>query len=369
MKILIAADIFPPESGGPATYVVQFANEMKKRGHEIQIISLNPFSDESKVDCPLFKVRESSKIGKYFQYISLLFKHAKETEIIYAMGPVNAGLPAFLVSALRNKKLAVKVVGDYAWEQGIQRFGVKELVDEFQTKKYGTQVEVLRWVQRLVVQKAQVVITPSIYLKNMVVGWGAENVSVVTNAVSFQKAESIAKPSNERWIVSVGRLVPWKGFSVLIEVIKELKSEFPQLRLKIIGEGPEKDKLKAQMQNESSYMELLGNLSRENTFGAIASSDIFILNSAYEGMSHVLLEALYLKRNILASKSGGNSEVIQHEKNGLLFEYNNKEEIKEKMRMVLKGEWKAEFSENITHTYSIQKMIESTQELLQTLCS
>ena len=45
MKILIAADIFPPQSGGPATYVVALANELAKKGDIVKIVSLNPESD------------------------------------------------------------------------------------------------------------------------------------------------------------------------------------------------------------------------------------------------------------------------------------------------------------------------------------
>lgn len=369
MKILIAADIFPPEGGGPATYVVQFANAMKERGHEIKIVSLNPNSDEAKVSCPLFKVSSTSKIQRYFEYISFLFRYAKDADVIFAMGPVNAGLPAFLVSSLRNKKFVVKVVGDYAWEQGTQRFGVNEMIDEFQNKKYGRNVEMLRWVQRLVVQKAQTVLVPSQYLKKMVQSWGADSVSVVANAVPFSTATPFAKPVDEQWIISVGRLVPWKGFSVLIEAVQELKDEFPKLKLKIIGDGPERKNIEKQVTSSSQNIELLGNLSHEKTLSLVATADIFILNSAYEGMSHVILEALYLKRTILASKIGANKEVITDRENGLLFEYNNKEEIKEKIRMVLRGEWKTQISPDLVEKYSIENMIKNTEIVLKNVCS
>ena len=134
MRILIAADIFPPQPGGPATYVVTLANELTKIGDDVKVVSLNPKADDNAVMCKAFHTAYKSKILRYLSYFFLLLKHSKGADLIYAMGPVNAGFSALLVSKLRHKKLAVKVVGDYAWEQGVQRFGVKESIDEFQTK-------------------------------------------------------------------------------------------------------------------------------------------------------------------------------------------------------------------------------------------
>lgn len=185
MKLLLAADIFPPESGGPATYVVNLANSFLKE--EVCIVSLNPSSDESLVNCPLYRVTSPSKLRRYVEYFWLLWKQSKNVEVVYAMGPVNAGLPAFLVSFFRRKKFFVKVVGDYAWEQGTQRFGVKENIDDFQTKRYGFRVEMLRAVERFVTRHAHGVIVPSFYLKKIVSGWGVQEkkIHTVYNSVNF----------------------------------------------------------------------------------------------------------------------------------------------------------------------------------------
>ncbi len=58
------------------------------------------------------------------------------------------------------------------------------------------------------------------------------------------------------------------------------------------------------------------------------ASDIFVLNSGYEGLSHVLIEALNYGLPIIASDKGGNKEVIKENFNGLLVKYNDKEEWK-----------------------------------------
>ena len=63
---------------------------------------------------------------------------------MYALDPVSVGLPASLAALVLGKKFILRVAGDYAWEQGRQRFGVTDELDEFQLKKYGWRVERLR---------------------------------------------------------------------------------------------------------------------------------------------------------------------------------------------------------------------------------
>lgn len=100
MRLLIAADIFPPESGGPATYAVTLANELWKQGVAVKIVSLNPNSYQSKVQCAVYKVKSHHKFLRYFEYLFLLLKQVTTSDVVYAMGPVNAGLPALVAARL-----------------------------------------------------------------------------------------------------------------------------------------------------------------------------------------------------------------------------------------------------------------------------
>lgn len=365
MRILIAADIFPPQSGGPATYSVLLANELTKLGDIVQIVSLNPDSDKKAVNCEVFPVFDKGKILRYFHYCWLLCGHAKNVDVVYAMGPVNAGLLALTIAKWHKKKLAVKVVGDYAWEQGVQRFGVKELMDEFQPKEnYAWQVKTLRWIERLVTQKSNAVIVPSKYLKKIVSGWGVkdENIKVVYNEVAYVTATPI-KHDGEKWLVSVARLTPWKGMSALIEIMPDLIKQMPNLKLKIIGSGPEMENLRKKIiENKvENEVQLTGGLPHDQTLSYIASADLFVLNSGYEGLSHVIIEAMNQGVPVIASNAGGNSELVSE--NGL-FEYNNKEQIKEKILATINiGK-----SKSMPHTFGgFDEMIKKTRDTLSSI--
>ncbi len=343
MKILLAAYIFPPQSGGPATYVVALANALEKAGDNVTVVSLNPKSGKNHVACDMYHVTASSKVFKYLQYFWLLFKHSKSVDVIYAMGPVNAGLPTCIVSWLRRKKFVVKVVGDYSWEQypgkiqdtnsKIQKF---VSVDEFQDMKVGDKIGWLKMIERKVVRRADKVIVPSEYLKGIVEGWGAKsgNVEVVYNAVGFKSVEPMKKIAGEQWLVSVARLLPWKGMDTLIKIMPKLLKTYPNLKLKIVGDGEIISDFRFQISELAleDSVELTGTLPHDQALSYIAAADVFVLNSGYEGLSHVILEALHCGIPVLASDAGGNAEVVEREN---LFEYNNGAEIQRKVSKIL----------------------------------
>lgn len=380
MRVLIAADIFPPVGGGPAIYAAGFSNALIENGDEVAVISLTQNSDTKATKARVISVKQTNKLLKYLEYLGLLFRHAQKADIIYAMGPVNAGLPGFLAAKLFGKKFVVKIVGDYAWEQGYQRFGVAEMIDEFQTKKYSGAVRRLQIVQKFIARNADLVIVPSEYLKKIVVGWNvlADKIRVVYNAVEFTKvSEPVTKNPNETWILTGPRLVPWKGMKALISVLKKISVDFPAVRLKIFGDGPERHNYEAFAKTLGVFdkVEFLGFIPNSEVLGYMQNSDVFILNSGYEGLSHVLIEALQANCKVLASNVGGNPEIIIPGQTGDLFRYNDEIEIECKLREILDGKKMVylpkdeKVQKHFFQNFEFTTMVNKTRELLQELCA
>lgn len=351
MRVLIVTGLFPPDIGGPATYSKILAEELPKHGVAVEVLSFG-------------SVRQMLKFIRHLVYFFKVLRLGRKADVIFAQDPISVGLPSMLAAKILHKKFILKIVGDYAWEQGVQRFGVKELLDIFLLKKnYPWQVRLLRWFEKLVAEKADKIITPSEYLKSVIVKWGidAKKIFVVYNAVDFKPVDPI-KHNDERWIVSVGRLVPWKGFDTLIEIMPDLLKETSGFKLKVVGGGPELKSLKLKVESKKleSAVELLGDLPHEKTLAYIASADVFILNSGYEGFSHVLVEAHNQGVPVLASRAGGNDEMVAGD---ALFEYNNKDEIKEKvLRYSLMGR-----GESKPHRF-LGNMVDDTMKILEQVC-
>ncbi len=119
---------------------------------------------------------------------------------------------------------------------------------------------------------------------------------------------------------AVGRLVPVKGYDVLISAVQKIASEVPQLVCLIVGEGECKEELSEQIRAAGleKRVRLLGYYARQEAMSILKSSDIFAMPSRYEGTPIALLEAAALARPILASCTGGIPELVMDEEHASL---------------------------------------------------
>lgn len=358
-KILIATGIFPPDIGGPATYSKLLADKLPERGASVEIASFG-------------EVRHLPKLVRHTVYFFKLLLRARGCDIVYAQDPVSVGLPACLTARIMGKPFYLKIVGDYAWEQGVQRFGVADLLDEFSIRnKYSFPVRVMKQIQTRVAHHATKIIVPSKYLKRIVINWGitGDKISVIYNA--FEPLETLSTRDelhttlgfSGKVIISVGRLVPWKGFEGLITVFTELYKNDPSLSLVIIGDGPDRQKLEQQVQNLGLNDKVIftGRLVQHKMLEYIKASDVFVLNTSYEGFSHQLIEVLAIGTPCITTSVGGNVEIIRDRENGLLFPYNDLPKLKKSIEMILSDkELSAKITiagQNTVLSYSSERMI------------
>jgi len=340
MKIIIASGIYPPDIGGPATYSRLIAHEFIKRNINVSLICYSDKEDESSDREEKFKIirviRKKFFLFRYLSYFFNLYKLARDCDVIYAQGPLGAGLPALIISRILQKKFVIKIVGDYAWEQGVNQFGIKDVIEAFQNKKYDQKTELIRKIQKFVVKSADRAITPSEFLKKIVKGWGVreQKINVIYNAgpeVSF--IEKIEKKSNLEGdvLISSARLEPWKGMTTLVEIMPDLLKKNPKFKLVIVGRGPEGEKIKTLIKNLHLEKEvgLIDKVPHEELMAYFKASKIFILNTGYEGLPHIVLEAMACNLPVITTNVCGNPEVVENGYNGLLVEYNNKAQLKE----------------------------------------
>jgi glycosyltransferase involved in cell wall biosynthesis len=122
--------------------------------------------------------------------------------------------------------------------------------------------------------------------------------------------------------VFVGRLAPEKGLTFLIRGWTSVRKAFPEARLILVGEGPERPVLEA----EAGALDLRVGPNQAIEFrGAVAdvtaalrNADLFVLPSLEEGMSIALLEAMALGIPLVASSIPGNRRLVSDFKHGRL---------------------------------------------------
>lgn len=380
-KLLITTGIFPPDIGGPASFGLTLARKLAEE-KKITVVTYSPLfkSKEDKKE-PFKIIRVWKKIPWFFRHINYFLKvfilAAKDDQIL-VLNVLNGGIPALVAKSLFKKKYVIKVVGDRAWEAAINKRKTFLLIDDFQkSNKKGWMGVMAKW-QTLVCKKAETVVVPSQYLARMVKDWGVpeEKIKVIYNGVDFI-ARTMGREEARRAIgiagnilLSIGRLVPWKGFRMLIKVMPQLLKVNHFFRLVIVGDGPEYKILQSMIKNLGldKKVFLIGRKSQEELLAYLAAAEIFILNTGYEGFSHQILEVMAAGVPVVTTGVGGNREVIQQGKNGFMVKYNDEFNLVEAIKTVWQTpELQRRFTEEGKKTaeyFSVEKMINETAKIL-----
>lgn len=122
------------------------------------------------------------------------------------------------------------------------------------------------------------------------------------------------------WIVNIGRLAPEKNFDLFLDIAIEVKKHCPiPVQFLIIGTGSLLQSLQERTQQLNLTESVFFTGFVDNIPLILAAIDIFVMTSNTEGTSMALLEALYAGLPIVATEVGGNSDILHHGFNGLLF--------------------------------------------------
>ena len=211
----------------------------------------------------------------------------------------------------------------------------------------------------------------------MVENWGVPEKQIVVihsvvESIPFQgDREDFRKilKFDGKMVVSAGRLVAWKGFETLIELVPKLILKYPSFKLVIVGDGPllEKFDRMTEKGDLQTHVVLTGSLDRNVLFKYIRMADVFVLNTNYEGFSHQLLEVMNIGIPVITTSVGGNPELVRDGENGLLVKFDNKEELYSSICRVLDDENLSQRlvrnAKDSLRAYSAERML---QQLLKT---
>ena len=325
MKILITVGIFPPDIGGPASFVPKIAKLLQENGFEVTIICL---SNEKIVDNESYKIirilRNQNLMIRWIKTIFKMISNGRNADTIFVNG---LPMEAYIANLFLRKKLIRKIVGDWAWERGRNKGIINDSFDEFQKNKHNLHLEIAKFSRGWTATKADLVITPSVHLKNVVKNWGVSenNLKVIYNGTKIQS--KITKKENEvLHFITVGRLAPWKNIDKIIQAMAILNEKGFNFIFNIVGSGPLNKNLKIlvkelKLENKIFF---LGQKNTEELNKIYLDSDIYIQASGYEGLPHVILEAINFNLSIISTPIGGTNEILLDGKNGWILKLKDK---------------------------------------------
>lgn len=148
--------------------------------------------------------------------------------------------------------------------------------------------------------------------------------TIIENGVDTKRFfPDAAKRPEQEFIITPGasRVTERKGLNYLIEAVSLLAPKYPELRLKIMGDGNARESLETLVRERglTQQVTFLGRIPREETAVYYQEASLFVMPSLNEGMSNAMLEALASGLPIISTPTGGAVELIEEGKNGVII--------------------------------------------------
>lgn len=346
MKILFLNYEYPPLGGGAANATAYLLEEYARMPDmEIHLITSSVDSAIHHLDIggrvfvhriPIGKSERTlhyqslgdlwcSLWSAYFFSRKILKQHG-DFELVHAFFSVPGGLQAFALRRTFHLPYIVSLRGadvpGYSERFSFLYFFIKPLI-------------------RMIWSQAARVIANSQGLRELALRTNPrERIDVIPNGIDTK--HFFPEPKNRppgKWIITSGasRVTRRKGLEYLIRAVALLKDAHPHIVLKILGDGNDKARLEKLVEEWKlqKHVEFLGRIPREKTAPYYQEASVFVLPSQNEGMSNAMLEALASGLPIIATATGGSTELVKEGENGFLVHMRSPEDIAEKLRMFL----------------------------------
>lgn len=354
MRVLIAASIYPPDAGGPATHAKAQLEGFPKLGVETELVALAHY-------------RKWPPFVRHYLYLVKLLSLGWKCDVIYAHDAWGTGFPALIASTVLNKKLIVRVGGDVAWERAGEKKSVS-LRDWYEAGEY--KKNTMYRLSRVVLQSANKIVVTSRILVDLYsehYGISRDKIKLIINPTP--KVEMNNLPT-DRTIIFASRLVAYKNLDLLLQAMAPIFHNQKDLKLTILGDGPERGQLEkiADNLNIRESVEFVGHVSQEEVLRRTEKCLFTIAPALTEFNPNYVLQGIGMGKPFLVSWENGLPFDIPE---NLQFNPRSIEDIRDKATNLLTegGYKKAEefvggLSFNMSWDANLRENLEVIQEVL-----
>lgn len=382
INLIFFAMRFPPEHVGTARYAASLAEGLAKRGVQVTVIA-PAYARHHPEDGSLgYQVRRIP--GGHHSFVPLRYPFARAAlrqaldelhpDVLWAtngmatrvVGTLIGELNVPVIGSVHGTDIATRLPGrsPRTWLESIPQRRFYDHSDRLLANS--------RFTYDLALQKG---IDPD---KLQVVYLGVE-MSRDMESARLRARKNHPELAGRRIVLTVARLVEQKGHKILIEALDRVLATRPDVLHIIVGDGPEKDALAAQIQRlgRKDSILLVGFQSQDVIEDYYALAQIFALtshttHSRVEGLGFVFLEAAARGLPVVGTRHGGIPEVILDGKTGFLVDPGRPQEIAQRIgRLFDDGALCQTLGDNArSHTerrFSMERMLDESKEILTEL--
>ena len=270
--------------GGVKSHILSLSKYLRKEGHEVKVIAPRINSDLVQDDhVYLFGSNRSINLG------------GTKIDINIATGKQWKELKSFL-----NKEKFDVIHYHTIWNP-LLPFQVRWLSKSFQVATFHDTPKnkfIGRWIvpliARIVFKFLDIVISVSSSQAKLISRFSSKNVHIIPNGIDLDLPNLQRRKNQPLNLLFLGRLEPRKGVIHALKLFSTLKKEYPELVLKIAGEGDERILVEEFIStNQLKDVQLLGAVSEEEKYQLLTNADLYLGTALYgESFGIVLLEAM-----------------------------------------------------------------------------
>jgi len=312
------------KQGGIETFYWEVSKELQNRGYEVEIISgKGNFVKYHEIPIKQFSFTSRDKIldlgnrfkkwGERISFFKNSYPYLKTQKYDYFL--IHKPMDFFTTYFMKKLNPNLKVIFISGGEDfyGFDKFFSKYVNYMFAVSKNNKKIIENR------------------YKRKVKILYNGVNIKLFRiDKTSRDKLRKKFHLENKKVLISIGRIVGWKGFQLVIKALKDLKDFY----YVVIGEGEYLQTLKnlAKELNVENRVLFLGNIDNKVLYKYLNIGDIFVQPSiGHEAFGITIIEAMACGLPVIASKNGGIVDIIKDGENGYLFEINNIDELKQKI--------------------------------------
>ncbi len=350
--------------GGSESVCVTLANSFVDNGWQVNLVVLNINNEvflnylSKKVNLVILNIKHARYAP--FSLLMYIFKNKAKTFLVF-----NYELTVIIVILKNLFNLKIKVISRNSNTLSIklkkfkdQKFWSKYFVlnlikfffkraDHIINQCKGMQDDLLKLYPHLN-KKSSVILNP-----------------ITTNIENYHNNCDFKKVHKKNYILCIGRLEKQKAFHFAIDAFASIKNKFPDLRLKIVGQGSLEKELKQKVidLNIQNWVDFEG--FQKNIVPYFLYAKGTILTSIYEGYPNVLIESIALNTPVVSFNCpSGPSEIIKDGINGYLVKYLDNDDLKKKILYLLDNKFSYQDLKNSLEKNQIKNVFKKYENII-----